>query len=462
MGGRCWLGWAAGVCLGICLAWPGQARAAQQELVRNATFVAASGVQGLPASWSLAKPAVVEACATVRAVEGGLLVEAAEEAYGVGIVYQDLEGIQPGAAYAVEAECKTEQLAGPYRALLVRWNWLRAGKLLESSGAGMLVRGPVATEGKHRFHDVLVAPEGATGARLSLEVRWPRGGRVVWERASVRPGSPPPPRKVKIGTVYLKPSRSTPERNRQLFCEQIDAAGKLGLDIVCLPEAITMIGTGQNAAQCAEPFPGPSTTRLGEAAKKNRVWVVAGLYERDGRRVYNSAVLLDREGRLAGKYRKVHLPREEWRQGVTPGLEYPVFQTDFGTIAIQICYDWFFPEVDTLFALQGAEIIFAPTWGSTFADKEGRVEGETVFRVRARDNGVYLVPSVYDGSSMIIDPRGRILVSNQGRDGLFWHEVDLSQRECLWWVGHWRAIGPRDRMPETYQGLLGEPAKPTY
>ena len=105
-----------------------------------------------------------------------------------------------------------------------------------------------------------------------------------------------------------------------------------------------------------------------------------------------------------------------------------MFQTEFGTVAIQICYDWFFPEVGAIFGLQGAEIIFAPTWGTTFRDNDGRVEGETVFRVRARDNGVYLVPSVYDGSSMVIDPLGRILVSNKGREGVFWCEVDLNQR----------------------------------
>jgi predicted amidohydrolase len=178
--------------------------------------------------------------------------------------------------------------------------------------------------------------------------------------------------------------------------------------------------------------------------------------------VYNTAVLLDREGRLAGKYRKVHLPREEWQKGITPGSEYPVFKTDFGTVAIRICYDWFFPEPDIAFAIEGAEIVFAPTWGTTFPDEEGRVEGETVFRTRARDNGIYLVASVYDGSSMIIDPMGRILTANQGKEGLFWREVDLAGREALWWVGQWRAIGPRDRMPETYGPLLTDPKAPTY
>jgi predicted amidohydrolase len=173
-------------------------------------------------------------------------------------------------------------------------------------------------------------------------------------------------------------------------------------------------------------------------------------------------VLLDRQGQIAGKYRKVHLPREEWKNGVRPGEAYPVFQTDFGTIAIQICYDWFFGEAAAIFALRGAEIIFAPTWGNTLPDEEGRVNGESVFRVRARDNGVYMVPSVYDGNSLVIDPMGRILASNRGKQGVFWAEIDLNRRESLRWVGYWRSIGPRHRMVETYAPLLETNQRPTY
>ena len=331
--------------------------------------------------------------------------------------------------------------------------------------AGMLVRGPMAadqTSGELTFRDVLVAPEKCDAARVSLDVKWPQGGSVCFRRVGLRPTETPPPRKVKIGTVYFRPRNSTPEKNLELFCGQVDAAGKLGLDIVCLSEAITSVGTSRTGIQCAEPIPGPSTERLGKAAKKNGLWVVAGLYERDGERVYNTAVLLDREGRLAGKYRKIHLPREEWKKGVTPGHEYPVFKTDFGTIAIQICYDWFFPEPEEIFAFRGAEILFAPTWGNTLPDRDGKAQGETVFRARARDNGLYMVPSVYDGNSLIIDPMGRILANNEGRTGVFWCEVDLSRRECLPWVGYWRSIGPRDRMPNTYAPLMKDPPRPNY
>jgi len=433
--------------------------AAEQELVRNPDFKAA-GQQRLPADWNVWNAEVKQAACRLRVTSDGLLADAPQSPYAAGGVWQKLEGVRGGQAYAIEATAKAQGIASPYRSLMIRLSWLRAGKPLHP--AGMLVRGPVAAEGKLRFQDVLVAPKEADAAKLSLEVKWPGGGSVCWQRVSVRPTTPPKPRKVKIGTVYLRPSRSTPEQNLELFSRQIDAAGKLGLDIVCLPEAITMVGTGKTGPQTAEPIPGPSAERLGRAARTNRIWVVAGLYEKEGDGVYNTAVLLDRRGQLAGKYRKVHLPREEWDKGVTPGREYPVFQTEFGTVAIQICYDWFFPEIATIWGLKGAEIVFAPTWGTTFADKEGRVEGETVFRVRARDNGYYLVPSVYDGNSMIIDPMGRILASSKGREGVFWHEVDLADREALWWVGHWRSIGPRDRMPATYPPLLNDPPKPTY
>lgn len=451
-----------GGCLGTCSAAEAapEKPAAPGELVSNPDFSRHKAGE-VAEGWTAWTAEVEGARPLVRAVSGGVLVEAPGKPFAVGGLRQEFGGVQGGKAYAVEVACRVERIASPLRSVLVRLVWLARGKAVHP--AGMYVRGPRAggsDPSQLVFRDVLVAPSEADGARLSLEVKWPGEGRVVWQRASVRPTAPLPPRKVKIGTVYLRPSNSTPQKNLKAFCEQIDAAGRLGLDIVCLPEAITLVGTRLTGPQTAEPIPGPSTEQLGAAAKRNRLWVVAGLYEQDGPQVYNSAVLLDRQGRLAGKYRKIHLPREEWAKGITPGHEYPLFQTDFGRVAIQICYDWFFPEVDTIFALQGAEVVFAPTWGTTFADREGRVEGENVFRVRARDNGIYLVPSVYDGSSMVIDPLGRVLVSNKGQSGVFWCEVDLNQREPLWWVGYWRAIGPRDRMPGTYGPLGGDPTRP--
>jgi predicted amidohydrolase len=388
----------------------------------------------------------------MKTVTEGLLFEAPGNPYAVGGINQEIKNIEGGRAYAIEAICRLRDIPSPYQSVLVRISWAQDGKLLHP--AGMLIRGPMLGGKLARFNDVLVAPKQADSARISLEVKWPHGGSVLFKRFSVNPTSAPVQRKAKVGTVYLRPRNSSPKNNLKLFCEQIDRAGKIGLDIVCLGEVITLVGTGCSVKDCAEPIPGPATRKLGDAAKKNNTWVVAGLTERDGDTVYNTAVLLDRQGQLAGKYRKVHLPREEWKKGITPGDSYPVFQTDFGTIAIQICYDWFFPEPEAIFSLKGAEVIFAPTWGNTLPDEDGRINGESVFRVRARDNGVYMVPSTYDGDSLIIDPMGRILASSKGKSGLFWAEIDLNTRETLRWVGYWRSIGPRHRMNHTYAPLL--------
>ncbi len=73
-----------------------------------------------------------------------------------------------------------------------------------------------------------------------------------------------------------------------------------------------------------------------------------------------------------------------------------------------------------------------------------------------------MIPSVYDGNSLIIDPRGRILATSGGAEGVFAAELDLSAREPLPWVGDWRSIGPRHRMPQTYAPLVRGVSAPAY
>jgi predicted amidohydrolase len=421
-----------------------------QELVSNPTFKTKQTAV-IPTGWSVWKPAWEKAACRIRTNAGGGFIVDSVDPYAVGGVVQDIKNIKGGQAYAIKSVCMLDDIPVPYYSLLVRVSWLHGGKLLHP--AGMLVRGPIIENDVAKFDDVLIAPEEANSARLTLSVKWPHGGKVVWNSVSMQPAPVPKSRKVKVGTVYLRPRNSTLQKNLKLWCEQIDAAGKLGLDIVCLGEAILSVGTSAAIKDRAKPIPGLISDVLSEAAKRNNIWVVAGLTELDGEIVYNTAVLLNRKGELVGKYRKIHLPREEWRKGIRPGHEYPVFETDFGKVAIQICYDWFFPEAAEILALNGAEIIFAPTWGNTLPDKDGKVDGESTFRVRARDNGVYMVPSVYDGNSLVIDPMGRILASNKGKEGVFWAEIDLNKREPLDWVGNWRSIGPRHRMPQTYEAL---------
>ena len=131
------------------------------------------------------------------------------------------------------------------------------------------------------------------------------------------------------------------------------------------------------------------------------MYIVAGILELDGEVVYNTAILLDRSGRLAGKYRKVSLPREEIEGGVSPGNALPIFETDFGKIGMMICWDVAFPEPARMLAMKGAEVILMPIWGGNL----------TLAKARAIENQVHLVTSTYDQDmvSGIIDLEGNIM-----------------------------------------------------
>lgn len=364
--------WCVALCLAVALC--ASAGAEPANLLKNPTFAAAQG-QSSPAEWSVWRPTWASAACAIRSTPDGLLVEGPDFPHAVGGVSQVVAGITGGQAYAVRVSARVRAIPFPYQAVTVRVEWLARGASLYPNG--LLVSGPHLKGEQGTFSDVLVAPDGADSARVTLEVRWPQGGSVLFRRISLTPASPPQPRTVRVGTVYLCPQDSSPARNMDLWCQQIAEAGRLKLDIVCLGEAILQVGSGVQAPDLAEPIPGPSTRRLGEAARAAHCWVVAGLSENRDGVLYNSAVLLNREGELAGVYRKTHLPPGEWQQGITPGAEYPVFPTDFGTIGIFVCYDWFFPEPTGILTRKGAQIIFAPTWGNTWPDHDGCVEGET-------------------------------------------------------------------------------------
>src|SRR5262249_39111928 len=152
------------------------------------------------------------------------------------------------------------------------------------------------------------------------------------------------------------------EKCRQ-FAPLIEQAAKQKADLVVLPETLTYYRSGRSPAEVAEPVPGPSTEYFGQLAKEHDLYIVAGLYERAGHLVYNVAVLLGPDGKVAGKYRKVTLPTGEVDLGVAPGSNYPVFDTRFGKLGMMVCYDGFFPEVARELTNRGAEVIAWPVWG---------------------------------------------------------------------------------------------------
>ena len=176
-------------------------------------------------------------------------------------------------------------------------------------------------------------------------------------------------------------------------------------------------------------FQSPREEIAAKHAAKHRLYVVAGIYEREGTTVYNTSVLIDRDGKLAGKYRTVCLPREEIDGGITPGTDYPVFDTDFGRVGMMICWDVSYPEVARELSARGAEMIFMPIWGGN----------ETLAKARAIENQVYLVASGYDFRTAIYDRAGAELARSPDTSGVIYGEIDLNDR-LLWpWLGDWRS-----------------------
>lgn len=276
----------------------------------------------------------------------------------------------------------------------------------------------------------VAAPEGASQALLELTLGWAPQGIVWWDDISLEEVQPPPARMVRIGTVSLRPRQTGgKEGSLNAFLKALDEVAVGKPDIVCLGEGMTLIGNNSSYVELAEPIPGPATARLGEKARQHHMYIVGGLYEREGSTVYNTAVLIDRSGKVAGKYRKVYLPREEIEGGLTPGSSYPVFETDFGRIGIMICWDVHYPDPARALAAQGAEILFLPIWG-----------GDTkLMQARALENHVYLVTAGYDCETALFNPLGEALHSTKESGVFKTLSVDLNQRFIEPWLGDMRS-----------------------
>ncbi|MEK7753160.1 MAG: carbon-nitrogen hydrolase family protein, partial [Acidobacteriota bacterium] len=144
--------------------------------------------------------------------------------------------------------------------------------------------------------------------------------------------------------------------------------------------------------------------------------------------VYNTAVLIDRAGRVAGRYRKVYIPREEMEGGITPGNDYPVFRTDFGSVGLMICWDVQYGDPARALALRGAEMILMPIWGGN----------ETLAKARAIENHVWLASSGYNFPTRILGPDGETLADAPAPGQAAVATIDLARRPYDTWLGELR------------------------
>jgi predicted amidohydrolase len=277
-----------------------------------------------------------------------------------------------------------------------------------------------------------LAPQQATQAVLELHLQWAPSANVQWSNVRLEEVDPPPGRKVRLASVHYRPTAGkTPQENCEQFAPLIKEAARKRADLVVLPETLTFYGTGLSFADVAEPVPGPSTDYFARLAKQHDLYIVAGLVEREKHLIYNVAVLLAPDGSVAGKYRKVALPRGEIEKGIAPGNDYPVFDTRFGKLGLMVCYDGFFPEVARQLSNRGAEVIAWPVWGCN----------PSLASARACENHVYLVSSTYEPPSS-----NWMLTAVWGHDGQplqiaeQWGDVIVAEVD-LDAATHWNSLG---------------------
>ncbi|MFN7993104.1 MAG: carbon-nitrogen hydrolase family protein [Bryobacteraceae bacterium] len=387
----------------------------------------------LPSGWTIwsARPEIAPRAYVdrthYRTGPGSLAISGNSNAaeYG-GWVYR-AGGIEPGKWYRFTAYYRSAGLQDEALQVVTRLDW----RTQDEKTAGRPDYPYSATpEGEWtRLQLDAPAPEKAAAVKIQLYLANAPQATVWWDDISLEDIPSPGVRPVVVAAVKYHPhDTQSAEENVLQFLKVIDAEVPRDADLILLPEGMTVAGTGKGDADVAEPVPGPTTERLAEVARRRHAYIVAGIYEREAPAVYNTAVLIDREGRIAGKYRKVYLPREEVEAGLTPGNDFPVFRTDFGKVGIMICWDVEYADPARALALRGAEMILMPIW-----------DGDaTLTKARAIENHVFLATSTYGDSSLILDPNGEAQAA-AGRNGtVAVARIDLNRRYDDPWLGNMR------------------------
>lgn len=239
---------------------------------------------------------------------------------------------------------------------------------------------------------------------------------------------------IRVGLLQMH-CVSNPAVNLATAIQRIKKLSYRGAQIICLPELFWTEYFCQTENKkffdFAQSVPGPLTRELAEAAKKYNVVLVTSIYEKDHRgKFFNTAVIINEKGRLAGKYRKMHIPDDlknyygEAFYFEKGNLGIPIFKTKYANIGVQVCWDQWFPEGARSLALKGAEIIFYPTAiGFQLKDTHGINSAEheawqTIQRSHAIANNVFVVAVNrvgkehklrFWGTSFVSDPYGRVI-----------------------------------------------------
>jgi len=229
-------------------------------------------------------------------------------------------------------------------------------------------------------------------------------------------------RKVKVSTVsYLYKGGPCVEDNRRRIGELLDQVVTSHPDIVALPETFVSQGVPYTALDdIAESVPGPTTDFVANYARTHGCYIICPLIATHENAFMNDAVLIDRQGHIAGVYSKIHpvVQGSEFtslEMGVTPGNGTVVFDTDFGRIGIQICFDLMYPDGWAELKRKGAEIVF---WCSAY-------DGGRHLSIPAWLHHYYIVSAVQSRFARVIDILGNTLAKSGWLDPVLSQTIDL-------------------------------------
>jgi N-carbamoylputrescine amidase len=292
------------------------------------------------------------------------------------------------------------------------------------------------------------------------------------EKSMLQPQNPAgsrPSADTVLACVQMEPKVGDVPGNVGRAVKQIETAAAHGASLVVLPELANTGYVFESRAEAfalAEPVPdGPTTRAWATVARQLNIHLVAGISERDGDRLYNSAVVLGPNG-LVGRYRKLHLWGDENLYCEPGNLGLPVFHTALGRIAAVICYDGWFPEVYRLLALKGADLICMPTnWvPMPHQPDDAPAMANTLAMASAHSNGIGIACAnrigtergqLFIGQSLIVGPQGWPLAGPASKD----HEQILYATMDFRQARAGRQLNPfnhllRDRRTDLYASSL--------
>lgn len=222
--------------------------------------------------------------------------------------------------------------------------------------------------------------------------------------------------------------------------QQMEAVSVYNPDIICLPETFPYANMTHSLkiSDVAEQPPGPITQRFAQFAKEHHCYVICPIYTTENGSFYNSAVVIDRSGKVMGEYRKMHPTVDEIKSGVTPGPEIPpVFKTDFGVIGVQICFDIEWMDGWRKLHQAGAEIVF---WPSAFA-------GGIMVNTKAWQNKYAVISSTQKDTAKICDISGEE-IAKTGRWNPYWAVGSVNLEKAF--VHTWPSVKNYDAIRAKY------------